>query len=788
MKDKGDKMFNYQNINDVEFEDLCKDIMEKKLAIKLRGFSKGRDGGIDLVDNPHTKTVVVQVKHYVGSNFSSLRSSLRKEIDKVEILKPKRYYVCCSMFLTASNIQEIYEMFSDFMESDQNIITLKEVDEFLQQEENVSIVRKHYKLWLYASNILSEIYNQNIFIDCESLLSDIEEEAEYFVQTKVYDSCLDYVEKNGLLMITGGPGVGKTITSKMLVLYLASQGYRVRYSTNGDISDIKRSISSEKECKEVILLDDCLGQHYFNMRHTQEEELLALIRYIKLTPNKKLILNSRITIFNEAKDRSLGFNKIFQEKKLMNYVVDMNEITFIEKAKIFYNHIKFKKMEYAYFHQIKENKNYLAIVKHNNYTPRIIEHLTSITNFPEISAKNYIEYVFSNLSNPQDIWKNEFNRRLQNIDRTLLLTLYSLTDTNVKYDSLKKCFNKKLSNMKNIDYTVNNFEGALIRLNQSFINIIIDHSQMRSIGVINPSVNDYLKSIFFDNDIDMNEIRDSICEFRQIERCYPHENLEQIYFEYVSSEKIHEIEFLNENLKNYFILSYLCKYNVRKESYKSIVFNYLQNSYERIFSNTNWLSHEKVLESLLYKENYEFYDLKNFVENELYLNDFLQSLTLDELITAINIFDAFFLEQGVEHFWYNDMCEEIFEDSIKDYVDNLEVSDYFDAEYAERLIQENTEYNTEGEGYFNDSTVIRELEVKILSDIYEEINEKLLLLKNDLKQKLNLKNAYTLDSTALEGALESYMEEGYYEDNERDDIGIGETPDHSIEIIFERDL
>lgn len=336
-------MYNYSNLNDVEFEALCKDVMETKLSTKLRLFAKGRDGGIDLTNNVVTHDIIIQVKHYIGSTFSNLRTTLKNEIKNVYKWKPNQYYVCCGMQLTDANINEIYNMFAEFMDSDQNIISLKEIDEFLQLPENVDVVRKHYKLWLYASNILSEIYNQNIFIDCETLFNDIEEDSKYFVQTEIYNQCAEYLDKNGLLMITGGPGVGKTITSKMLVLYFAIQGYRVRYTTNGDITDIKKSLSNDKDCKEIVLLDDCLGQHYFNMRNTQENELLSLIRFVRLFKNKKIILNSRITIFNEAKDRSYKLKIFFQEKKIKNHTINMDDITALEKAKIFYNHLIYKR-------------------------------------------------------------------------------------------------------------------------------------------------------------------------------------------------------------------------------------------------------------------------------------------------------------------------------------------------------------------------------------------------------------------------------------------------------------
>lgn len=62
------------------------------------------------------------------------------------------------------------------MASEQNILTLLELDEFLTAPQNVGLLRKHFKLWLSASSILSELYNQEIFIDSEALLYDVADE------------------------------------------------------------------------------------------------------------------------------------------------------------------------------------------------------------------------------------------------------------------------------------------------------------------------------------------------------------------------------------------------------------------------------------------------------------------------------------------------------------------------------------------------------------------------------------------------------------------------------------
>ena len=48
-------------------------------------------------------------------------------------------------------------MFSDYMESANDIMSLIDIDDFLECPENMDIVRKHYKLWLESTEILGEV-------------------------------------------------------------------------------------------------------------------------------------------------------------------------------------------------------------------------------------------------------------------------------------------------------------------------------------------------------------------------------------------------------------------------------------------------------------------------------------------------------------------------------------------------------------------------------------------------------------------------------------------------------
>ena len=532
-------MLNYANLNDVEFEYLCQDIMQKKLNVELRRFARGKDGGIDLADDVHTKNIIVQVKHYMASSVSQLISTLKDEVEKVAKISPKEYYICCSKELSPQKVNEIYQLFSSYMSSTSNIITLNEIDDFLNDPLNIDVLKKHYKLWIESTGILQDIGNTSVFIDCETLLADIENEKNLFVKTSAYASALKCLQDNKTLFITGNPGVGKTITSKMLVLHHAAIGYRVRFSTNvSDLDELKKSLSRNPDIKEIILVDDCFGQAYFNMKESQNAELLSLINYVNASQNKLLILNSRITILKEAKERKPELLKCFEGKQCKVYILDMTAIDIVEKAKIFYNHISFNGMHKEYFAEIKKEKRYYSIIKHQNYTPRIIEFICNPNRYKDIHPSNYYEFAMQQLNNPKEIWKDEYERRLEKVDRLLLMTLYSLSDSAVSEEKVKVCFERRLSCESDIDTTINQYEASLSRLLDGFVQLVSENGT-KKLAMVNPSVNDYIDGRLIASTLEREQLISRVFSIQQKKRL-----LAEIEFDLFAQSTLnnHEIE------------------------------------------------------------------------------------------------------------------------------------------------------------------------------------------------------------------------------------------------------
>ncbi len=643
-------MLEYGNLSAIEFEYLCQDIMSSRLGVMFRRFAPGKDGGVDL--HSYDGKIVVQVKHYYNSSFSDLYRSLEKEKDKLDHLSLEDYYVCVSKILTPFNRTKIFNLFDAYMSSKNNIIDILEIDEIVCDTNNTDILRKHFKLWLSSTNILNELYNQSIFIDSETLLYDVKQELPYYVETNVFGKSKTALERDRLLLLIGSPGVGKTTISKMLVLYFASVGYRVRYTTNGCIDSIKNSLSSSPNTKEIILLDDCLGQCYFNLRETQETELSTLIKYVFQNKNKILLLNSRVSIFNEAKERSMDFLYLFDNLTQKVHIIDADGLSLVEKALIFFNHLKRYQVPNVYYEQIREDKKYREIVTHQNYNPRIIEYVT--WNYHEVSPLDYYDYIIEMIRFPHKVWQNEFEQRLSSVDRYFMYTIYTLTDTYVEISALEKAFNHVIKNLNDIDITINHFENIIKRLSKSLIKIIARDQKLVStpenmsiyvknyeseISVLNPSINDYMGTVFKNPNL-KSFFLNNYLYVEQLARLTQSEN--EFWIEIskvIKDRKLFNIKTINPEIESSLQLYIIVKLEILDSFYKGIIINGLKNFPVSYHSKSIRIIREKesVIKLLFCEPFWSFYHIQEIIESFEGLESIFSNLDLDSMAEIIKV-------------------------------------------------------------------------------------------------------------------------------------------------------
>lgn len=716
-------MLNYTNLTDLEFEYLCADIMSKMLGVTLQWFAAGPDGGIDLTDDVVRHSIIVQVKYYIKTDAGGLVSSLRREIPKVDRLKPKEYYICCSKELSAKQKREIYLLFPEYMHTSTNIITLIEIDDFLSRPENADILQKHFKLWIESTNILTDIFTKDICIDCDALLWDIKRDKNLFVRTEAFDHAIECLQKCNVLMLLGNPGVGKTLTSEMLVLYYASRGYRVRYITDGEnLSALKRALSQSKATKEVILLNDCFGQAYFDMKSTQESELLALIKFVKQNQQKLLIMNSRVSIYHEAMDRTPELSHSFGQKEYSAYRLDMNKLSNLEKAKIFYNHLFYSEFPEEYWQSIKSQRNYMKIIKHYNYNPRIIEFVCDPRQYQTVPALSYYNFIMECLQNPEQIWRNEYERRLAEPDRILLNTLFSLTNIMVPSSLVQQCYNHRIINTPGIDSSINHYSQSLHRLLEAMIKMV-DVKGVRMLSVANPSINDFIRNHLENNQPEVDAILRSSFSIRQLKRFLGQEQYNCRLADLFGNHSILNYQFDDDQQKIGFITYYCTSHHVLDTVYQVYIASYLEKPQNVDVLEKTTIPFGIVLTELAKREFCEFYNLTELMRDIEWLTTILRMLHLDGAIRLVNAIDWLFnneLQNG-----FVEIVQSIIETTLERDYSEVSADDYdIDIETIIRMHSY--------EDYIDTDSMENDVDKEVRLAVCAEISESLAELPNDI--------------------------------------------------------
>lgn len=770
-------MLNYANLNDVEFENLCQDIMSKRLNTELRRFARGADGGIDLADNENK--IIVQVKHYTDA--SNLVASLEKELPKVKKLNPRAYYICTSVELSPMRVKQIYELFKDYMPSSANIITKLEIDDFLHKDENIDVLKRHYKLWLDSTDILEKLTHNDIFVDCESLIFDIKNDIKFFVQTSAYNEALKCLENNKTLIITGNPGVGKTTTSKMLVLHFSSMEYTVRYTSNTDnLTELKKSLSLNPDKKEIILVDDCLGQAYFEMKNSQSNELFHLINYVNSVENKVLILNTRVTILQEAKKKSDSLCRCLNDERCKIHVLDMDNISKLEKALILYNHLVFNGIKKEQYNAITFQSRYMNIIEHKNYCPRIIEYVCRNEAVPSLKPNEFYKFIISQLNNPEKMWEDEYENRLQKADRILLQTIYSLTDIEIDYDAVHKIYEQRIAKDSSIDKTIDQFKASLTRLTNSMVKIISKDGK-KLLSMVNPSVNDYLRGRLESNSAEKQEMLNYATTLTQYERLMSLEEFDQFIIEHLKNNTLDEIEFDTQTQKYTLATFYIGKYNIQNIGLKRYILQYL-NEPEQFVSSYSLADVPSITIKLINKATIGFYNLTD----DIYIGDYCKLIGdyyYDNIALAVTpLYECCPKDKKAE--FVDKICETI-QDLVDEFCGYIDIDEYAYDLDVDGAINRATNYYDDEEAGVDVEKAAYELEEELKEYLTKEINSDLSTLPSEIKNRCDfVENAEFCVLGAYDYVAEAIAaDEDYYDAK---NIIKHLEAKHEIDLIFNR--
>lgn len=503
--------FDYKKLTSEDFENLAYDVLKYYLGVNhIERFKSGQDQGIDLRYSRFGNQTVIQCKHYIKSGFNTLFSHLQNsELAKVKRLNPSRYVLMTSVEMSPAQKQKIHDLFAPYIINTADILSLNDVDGIVAGHQD--IVDKNYKLWFTSTYVLQRILNNAACVKTQELINRIQEKIELYVQTKSYRQALKKIADNKVLIISGNAGIGKTMLANMLVYHFMSKDYEPIEVTN-NISEAW--VAYNKDAKQIFYYDDFLGKTFHNCLDKNEDaSILDFIHDIETTHNKLFILTTREHILiNRCNDCEILNNNEFLSNK---YLLKLDDYSTDDKARILYNHLYFSKISQEYIDNILQNRNYMKIIRHHNYSPRIVEWMTNVCNINQAVAHNdYCAVFLANLDNPARIWQYAYEHQISLSARDLLIALYISGHLGNDIDKIENVFNKyhQLHCRKtNNSYEKKDYKIAIRELENSFIRInVVPQSAKREIQYYDPSVKDFMEYYILSSDFDISTVVDTI--------------------------------------------------------------------------------------------------------------------------------------------------------------------------------------------------------------------------------------------------------------------------------------
>lgn len=506
--------YDFSALSPHEFEELTRDLLQIKYGVPFQVFTEGPDEGIDLRHSSDLNGQwIIQCKHFAKSRYSSLKSHFRKEIRKIQKLKPKRYILVTSLGLSPKNVDDLFNLLHPYCISKHDIMGKDDLNGILR--DNPEIEKSHFKLWITSEPVLSRVLHNDVILQSAVTEDEIRKRLGLYVYTDMFRNAKNKLESDRVCIISGDPGVGKTTLAEMLLVdHLVDQWQLV--TINQNITEALRVLREDPKAKQIFYYDDFLGQIKSGAKLAKNEDrtLLQLMKSISSSKTKRFILTTREFILAQAKveHEQLARSNI----DIYQFVIECTDYNEEAKARILANHLYYFGVPQRYIAAIIKNERYREIINHQNYNPRIIELMTNTFNFTTCTPSRYPDEFISKLNNPSEIWLNAYNH-LSDAARHLLLSLVSCGDA-VYLKDLKRVFESfwgLRSNIYGLQRSPDDYLRALKELEGNFF-LIHEAGEERVVEIHNPSVLDFMEGFLRKEPDTIGHMVESAISFDQI--------------------------------------------------------------------------------------------------------------------------------------------------------------------------------------------------------------------------------------------------------------------------------
>jgi hypothetical protein len=328
---------------------------------------------------------------------------------------------------------------------------------------------------------LNQIVHSAVYSRSKAYFEQWAPRLDLFVQTDAYLKALQVLNKHRFLVLDGPPETGKSMIAAAVAVLYASEGFEVHdVRSPEDMHAVMRQPG-----KRLFVADDAIGSVSLesDKNDAWARDLPGIVR--SLDKDRLLIWTARHYILEAALSGSALGDALDHFPGEHEVVVEVGDLTEIERAEILYNHAKQARLEPR--HRSTVRRLAVRIVRHPNFTPerirQLIEHLG---NSPSPDEKRISAEALQFLTNPGARWTKAY-KALSASEQTLLIALLDLDESPTSAE-LRRAYEKRIPDIQG----PLTFQEAVSRLRHSFITVAKTYQRAEVVNFKHPSLRDLL--------------------------------------------------------------------------------------------------------------------------------------------------------------------------------------------------------------------------------------------------------------------------------------------------------
>lgn len=365
-------MYNLHHIGWHSFQQLCLTISREVLGQTVQSFldtnDAGRDGAFTGNWSPapgqhFSGKFVIQCKFSSKADYSLTKSGIADEVPKVQKLVADGV---CDVYLLMTNAgvsgnqeSEIRSELSGAGAKHVLIYGSTWIEDQIRENTRLRMLVPR----LYGLGDLSQVLDARAYAQARAVLDSLREELAKVVITDSYRKAVNALDEHGFVLLIGEPAAGKTTIASMLAMAAADKWKSSVLKLADPAKVVERW--NVNEPSQFFWVDDAFGvtQYESPLVHGWNHSLVQIKAMLR--QGVKIVMTSRDYIYNRARqDLKESVFPLLNESQV---VIDVHDLSDLEKQQILYNHLKLGKQPAGFRSEIKPHLEYMA--SHSRFIP-----------------------------------------------------------------------------------------------------------------------------------------------------------------------------------------------------------------------------------------------------------------------------------------------------------------------------------------------------------------------------------------------------------------------------------